>query len=164
MNRSMSTLTASSAPTAFGYIAIPRDPGREAANLEFARRYLSAIEASTDPTRGGAERTAGFFHPDVLQEEFPNRFVPAGARRDLAALKEAGERGRAVLQGQRYEVRAAYALADTVILEVLWVGQLALQIGALAAGQEMRAHFAVFLEFREGLIYRQRNYDCFEPF
>lgn len=156
----MSTLTASSAPTAFGYSA----PAREAANLELARRYLSAIEASTDPTRAGNDQQAGFFHPDVLQEEFPNRFVPTGAKRDLAALKEAGERGRTVLQGQRYEVRAAYALADTVILEVLWVGTLALGIAGLTAGQEMRAHFAVFLEFRDGLIYRQRNYDCFEPF
>jgi ketosteroid isomerase-like protein len=149
---------------AFSYSEVSRDPGRETANLELARRYLSAIEASTDPTRAGGEQAADFFHPDVLQEEFPNRFVPTGAKRDLAALKEAGARGRAVLQGQRYEVRAAYALADTVILEVLWVGKLALQIGALTAGQEMRAHFAVFLEFRDGLIYRQRNYDCFEPF
>jgi hypothetical protein len=26
----------------------------------------------------------------------------------------------------------------------------------------MKAFFAVFLEFREGKIIRQRNYDCFE--
>jgi hypothetical protein len=37
-------------------------------------------------------------------------------------------------------------------------------IGQLQPGQEMRAHFAVFLEFRDGRIRRQRNYDCFEPF
>ena len=137
----------------------------ETANLETARRYLAAIEASTDPERSestpGAER---FFAPDVVQEEFPNRIVPNGARRDLAALREGAERGRAVLRAQRYEVKAAYASGDTVILEVLWVGTLRVAIGALAAGDEMRAHFAVFLEFRDGLIYRQRNYDCFEPF
>ena len=34
----------------------------------------------------------------------------------------------------------------------------------LAAGAEMRAHFAMFLDFDGGLIRRQRNYDCFEPF
>jgi len=27
----------------------------------------------------------------------------------------------------------------------------------------MRARFAVFLDFRDGKITRQRNYDCFEP-
>jgi ketosteroid isomerase-like protein len=28
----------------------------------------------------------------------------------------------------------------------------------------MRAHFAVFIELRDGKIAEQRNYDCFEPF
>ena len=156
---------AASAPTAFGVRGVPRDPEREATNLEIARRYLAAIEASTSTTLtdepGGADV---FFAPDVIQEEFPNRFLPAGARRDLADLRAAAERGRAVLGGQRYHVRAAYAVGDTVILEVLWVGILAVSVGTLAAGQEMRAHFAVFLEFRDGKIVRQRNYDCFEPF
>ena len=47
---------------------------------------------------------------------------------------------------------------------MLWVGTLAVAIGTLAAGDEMRAHFGVFLTFRDGLIVQQRNYDCFEPF
>ena len=51
-----------------------------------------------------------------------------------------------------------------MILEVLWAGTLAIPVGSLAAGDEMRAHFAVFIELRDGRIYRQRNYDCFEPF
>lgn len=161
----MTQPSATFAPTAFGAQITQRNPDREAANLEIARRYLAAIEASTDTTStneaGGAD---AFYAPDVVQEEFPNRFVPTGARRDLAALRAAAERGQAVLSGQRYHVRAAYAVDETVILEVLWVGILAIAVGTLAAGQEMRAHFAVFLEFRDGKIVRQRNYDCFEPF
>jgi ketosteroid isomerase-like protein len=132
-------------------------------NIETARRYLAAIEASTAES-GDPDGAAAFYHPDVVQEEFPNRFVPNGARRDLAALREAAARGRTVLRGQRYEVKHAYASGDTVILEVLWVGTLAVPVGSLAAGDEMRAHFAVFMEFRDGRIWRQRNYDCFEPF
>jgi hypothetical protein len=27
----------------------------------------------------------------------------------------------------------------------------------------MRARFAVFLDYRDGMIVQQRNYDCFEP-
>ena len=160
----MTSPTASEAPHAFGSLAKKeRNPEREAANLEIARRYLAAIETSTtaDPETPGAEQ---FFAPDVVQEEFPNRLVPNGARRDLAALREGAVRGRAVLSAQRYEVKAAYASGDAVILEVLWVGTLRIPIGTLAAGQEMRAHFAMFLELRDGLIVRQRNYDCFEPF
>jgi ketosteroid isomerase-like protein len=41
---------------------------------------------------------------------------------------------------------------------------LGVPVGALTPGAEMRAHFAVFLDFRDGKIVRQRNYDCFEPF
>ena len=29
---------------------------------------------------------------------------------------------------------------------------------------EMTAHFAQIFECKDGKIYRQRNYDCFEPF
>lgn len=140
-------------------------PTRQGANLETARRYLAAIEASTSPNADANSVDAStFFTRDVIQEELPNRFVPSGARRDLTALRDAAERGKRVLRGQRYEVRRSYAIDDTVILEVFWVGVLAVPVGTLAAGDEMKAHFAVFLEFRDGLIHRQRNYDCFEPF
>ena len=40
---------------------------------------------------------------------------------------------------------------------------LAIPLGTLPAGGEMRARFAVFLQFRDGKIVSQRNYDCFEP-
>ena len=161
----MTQHTATAAPRAFGHRSAPRDTEREAANLETARRYLAAIEASTSPNANpsDADPTA-YFTPDVVQEELPNRLVPTGARRDLAAMREGAERGRRVLQGQRYEVQRAYAVGDVVILEVFWVGALAVPIGTLQPGQEMKAHFAVFLEFRDGRICRQRNYDCFEPF
>ncbi len=79
-------------------------------------------------------------------------------------MQEAGERGRRVLQGQRYEVRTAIANGPEVALEVLWVGILAVPVGKLKVGDEMRAHFGVFLTFRDGRIVRQRNYDCFDPF
>jgi ketosteroid isomerase-like protein len=49
------------------------------------------------------------------------------------------------------------------MLEVIWTGTLAVRIPTLAAGAEMCAHFAVFLDFRDGKIAAQRNYDCFDP-
>ena len=154
--------SAASSPVAFGHHREGAVGEHEVANLETARLYLAAIEESTS---GGAESKADeFFAPNVEQIEYPNRLMPNGATRDLAELKAAAERGRKVLKGQRYEVRAAYAMRDTVILEVLWAGMLAIGVGNLAPGDEMRAHFAVFLEFREGRIVRQRNYDCFDPF
>jgi ketosteroid isomerase-like protein len=44
------------------------------------------------------------------------------------------------------------------------VGLLAVAVGTLAIGDEMRANFGVFLTFRDGRITRQRDYDCFQPF
>lgn len=127
-------------------------------NLEIARRYLAAIE------RGATGETlAAFFAPDVVQEEFPNRLVPQGARRDLAALLDGAERGQKVLSAQRYEVQNELASGNFVVLEVIWLGTLAIPIGSLAIGDNMRAHFAVFIEFRDGKIIAQRNYDCFDP-
>jgi len=148
--------TATSAPEAF---ASTLPPGEERSNLERARLYLAAIEAGPD-----AGNPFAFLAPDIVQIEYPNQFVPKGAERDLAAMREAGERGRRVMRGQRYEVHTAIAQGAEVALEVVWVGTLAIDIGTLAAGSEMRAHFGVFLTFRDGLVVRQRNYDCFDPF
>lgn len=131
----------------------------EVANVRTARRYLDAISAGAP-----WEEVAAFYTEDVVQEEFPNRLVPAGARRTLADLESGAARGRTVLTGQRFDVRNAVASGDQVALEVLWTGTLAVPIGSLAPGDEMRAHFGVFLEFRGGRIAAQRNYDCFDPF
>ncbi|HKB34942.1 MAG TPA: nuclear transport factor 2 family protein, partial [Gemmataceae bacterium] len=78
-------------------------------------------------------------------------------------LLEAGERGKKAMRSQRYEILGAVAGGDTVALEVRWTGTLAVPLGSLPAGGEMRARFAMFFEFKGGKIWRVRNYDCFEP-
>ena len=130
----------------------------ETENVELARRYLEAIEAGAT-----GDELADFFASDVVQEEFPNRLVPRGARRDLIAILDAAARGRAAMAGQSFRILHAVADGDHVALEVEWVGTTAVPIGELPAGGEMRARFAVFLEYRDGKIAAQRNYDCFEP-
>jgi ketosteroid isomerase-like protein len=56
------------------------------------------------------------------------------------------------------------AAGNQVAVEARWTATLAVPFGNIPAGGEMRARFAIFLEFRDGLIVRQRNYDCFDPF
>ena len=127
-------------------------------NVELAKRYLEAIEAGAT-----GDELADFFAPDAVQEEFPNRLVPMGARRDLTAILDAAARGRAAMAGQSFRILHAVADGDQVALEIEWVGTTAIPIGDLPAGGEMRARFGVFLEYRDGKIAAQRNYDCFEP-
>ena len=130
----------------------------QSTNLETVRRYLTAIE------QGATGATlAAFYAPEVVQEEFPNRLVVNGARRDLAAILEGAERGQKVISAQTYEIRNAVEQGNSVALEVLWTGTLAIPFGSLAVGDKMRAHFAVFIELRDGKIVAQRNYDCFDP-
>ena len=124
-----------------------------------ARDYLAAIG------RGDAgEALRRFFTADFEQIEYPNALNPKGQRSDLASALERSERGKKVLTSQRFEVLDAIASGDRVALETEWTGVLAIPVASLPAGGEMRAHFAMFLDFRDGRIARQRNYDCFQPF
>ena len=128
-------------------------------NTEIAKAYLKAIEDDA-----GFEVLSRFFADDVVQQEFPNQLVKAGATRTLADLRAAAERGKSVVEWQKYEVRNAIEAGDWVALEVTWRAALKIPVGSLPAGGVMKANFGVFLQFRDGRIIRQHNYDCFDPF
>jgi len=52
------------------------------------------------------------------------------------------------------------ASGDKVALEIHWRGALAVPFQTIPKGGQMRAHFAAFLEFKDGKIVSQRDYDC----
>jgi hypothetical protein len=62
---------------------------------------------------------------------------------------------------QIYKIMNEIAAGDRVGLEVEWVATLAVPFGSLPVGGRRRSS-QVFIEFRDGKIVRQRNYDCFE--
>jgi len=126
--------------------------------LAVAHEYLAALE---NGEAGDALRR--FFTSDFVQIEYPNALNPKGQRSDLAEVVTRSEKGRQILRSQRYAIENAVASDDSVALEVEWTGVLAIPLAGLPAGGEMHAHFGVFLDFRDGKIARQRNYDCFEP-
>tara|TARA_B100000965_G_C19273800_1_gene618469 strand:+ start:250 stop:645 length:396 start_codon:yes stop_codon:yes gene_type:complete len=105
-----------------------------------------------------------FYDENVIQIEYPNLLTKNLTERDLRALKEASEKGAQVLKSQSFELIKAYECGDTVIIEAKWTGVLAIPIGKLSIGDEMKAHFAQFFDFKNNRIIRQRNYDCFENF
>jgi len=115
-------------------------------NLAIARRFLEALESGAE---GGA--LAEFFTEDVVQEEFPNRLSPIGVHRDLKAVLDSAKILNSIVDG------------DSVALEVFWSGYLAVPVDTLPGDSEMRAHLSIWLEFRDGKICRQHNYDCFDP-
>jgi ketosteroid isomerase-like protein len=125
-------------------------------HLDTARHYLKAIEA------GDAESVLSLFSPDAILEQLPNLIYPTGLRTTISEVPAAFEKGRKIFSRQTYEITNEAATGNLVALEVLWTGMLTIPFGTLTAGSEMRCHSAMFLEFRDGRIVAQRNYDCFD--
>jgi hypothetical protein len=128
-------------------------------HLAIANDYVRALE-------GGAtgEALARFLHPEVTHYDLPNRFDPSGKITDRAGMLAAAERGQRVMRRQRYDILSSVAQGDIVVLELDWIGKLALPMGNIPAGGEMHARIATFLEFQDGLIVLQRDYVCYDPF
>lgn len=124
-----------------------------------ARAYIAAVE-------GGAvgDDLAAFYHPDVVQHEFPNRLVPSGAARELDDILRGAESGSKLMERQIYDIHTITEVGDRVILEYTWTGYPRTPVGTVRPGEAMRARICQVIEYEDGLIIRQRNYDCFEPF
>jgi ketosteroid isomerase-like protein len=119
--------------------------------------YLRAIESHE------LDQVARWLHPEVVVVEHPNRISPAGKSYDHAALREAGERGKALMANERYEVRAMIVEGDRAAVQIAWSGTLGVAAGPLPAGHVMRAQICSIIELRDGKIWRQEQYDCFVP-
>ena len=120
-------------------------------NLEKVKLYLKSIE------NGDFAYIADLFSPDAIVEQLPNRLYPNGIRSGASKMAEAFEKGRKLLSSQSYELRSCVGDGDKVSVEVLWTGTLAISFGSLAAGSQMRAHSAMFFQFKDGQIISQRN-------
>ncbi len=128
---------------------------RSATHVQKARRLLEALE------RFDRDAVAALYAEDVEQIEMPNRLKPEGDRRGRAQMLSDLERSKSILRSQKYDVTNAVGEGSLVVVEYQWSCVLAVPMGSLAAGDPLRGNCAVSFEFRDGLIVRQRNYDCF---
>lgn len=125
--------------------------------LQIAKDFIKAVEG-----RKSFDEVCQFYHPDILQIEYPNSITKKIKIRNLQDLKDTAEQGRKVLQEEHYEIVNSYVCDKTVILEVTWRGISAVAIGKAPPGTQIKAYFTQFFEFKDNKIFRQRNYDCFE--
>lgn len=131
----------------------------EQSNLAAVEAFFAALQNGVAP-----DELSRFYAEDVVQEEFPNAFLPQGARRGLTELREAAARGNAAMASQTFEILNTVARGNTVVVESDWTGTLAVDLSEQTpAGSRMRARFAQIFEFADGKIVAQRNYDCFFP-
>src|SRR5215212_2643864 len=108
--------------------------------------YLRAIESHD------LDHVATFMHDDIQVIEHPNKLNPSGATYDRAALRLAGERGAALLASERYEVRAMTCEGERIVAQIAWSA-------TLKDGRVMRAEICSVIELRNGLVWRQEQYD-----
>ena len=127
--------------------------------LTIAKNYLKALKAG----KTGKE-LALFFHPDVIQAELPNRLNPKGVTSNLDQILERAEKSKKLLKAQNFEITEAVINEDTVAMQVTWTGVVATSVGTISTGQTMKGHFAMFLQFQNGQIIKQTNYNCFDDF
>lgn len=128
-------------------------------NLELAIEFIKAVSEGKM-----GEELNNFYDEAAIQIEYPNLLTKKIIERNLESIKDASIKGQQVISRQNYEIVKAYSCGDTVIIEAIWTGRLAIPLGKLKAGDEMKAYFAQIFEFRDGKIAKQRNYDCFENF
>jgi len=128
-------------------------------NVATAMQYVKAVENGAT-----GEALSKFLHPEVTHYDLPNRFNPAGKVSDLAGMLAAAERGQSVLRSQKYDVLSSLEQGDTVVLEIDWIGKLAIPMAGIPAGGELHARIATFLELQDGLVILQRDYVCYDPF
>ena len=129
--------------------------------------YIPTIESYFRDIEKGitANFVEKYYAPDATQTEQPNLLTPHGTVYKVADIKKGTlTGGKGILSSQRIDISKIYQSGHTVIAEALWIGTLALPIGQIPIGGQMKAHITRIFEFENGKIVRQRNYDCFEPF
>ena len=115
---------------------------------ELVTAYIRAIESHD------LDDVARRLHDDVTVVEHPNKLNPAGKTYDKAAIRAAGERGAAVLESERYDVRGMIVEGDRASVQTVWTG-------VLKNGATMTAQICSVIEVKDGKIWRQEQYDCF---
>jgi ketosteroid isomerase-like protein len=101
--------------------------------------------------------------PAIMQRELPNKLMPNGAERDLAAVLAGFASGKRVVREQRYQVKRAIEQGDHVAVEVHWSARLQVPVLGKQPGDLLEAAFAIFVTLKDGRIVAQTNYDCFLP-
>jgi len=127
--------------------------------LQIAHDYVKAIESGAT-----GEAVGRFLHPEITHYDLPNRFNPSGKISDRKAMQAAAERGQKVMRSQKYDILSSVEQGDVLVLEIDWIGKLAISVAGIPAGGEMHARIATFLEFQDDLIILQRDYVCYDPF
>ena len=127
---------------------------------ETIERFLELLERFS----ADASDYRTVLHPEIEQTEYPNQLTDRTVVSDFSRLMERIPNGKRLLREQKYDIRRIHETDESLIAEVDWTAIVAADAGPFRAGQALTAYICAVFDFKDGKIYRQRNYDCFERF
>lgn len=128
--------------------------------IETVKAYFSLLEKFISETSA----YASLLHPEMSATVFPNLITPQTVVHKLPEIGKGIEAGRGMLKEQYYEIGNTFEQGDALVVEAKWTGTMKISVGKLKENQLLIAHICFVFEFKEDKIFRQRNYDCYEPF
>ncbi|PJJ52897.1 nuclear transport factor 2 family protein [Hymenobacter chitinivorans] len=129
--------------------------------LTVVTAYFDLVDSfTTDPAA-----YAAVLHPDVVQTEYPNALYKTMQRRTFSDIIDNLRIGRELLHDPHFEVQRTQLCADdTLIVEGHWQATVLSDVMDLARGQRLASQLCLVFEFKDGKIFRQRRYPCYEAF
>ena len=127
--------------------------------IESIKKYFQLLQwFNTDTNEYKA-----VFHMGIEQLEYPNLIIPNMRQRSFTNILEGTAAAKKILAFQHFEPVHFFESGDHMIAEYVWTAELKLKVGRMKQGQVLKAHICSVFEFRDEKIYRQRNYDCYDP-
>ncbi|MCG6168230.1 nuclear transport factor 2 family protein [Leptospira sp. FAT2] len=103
-------------------------------------------------------------HPEIQQIEYPNALTKTVTVSNWEDIFRRMPAGKNLLKRQVFRMQSYLENGDTVVVEAEWEATVKTDLGPFKTDQNLKAYFCMIFEFKENKIYRQKNYDCFEPF
>jgi hypothetical protein len=128
--------------------------------IELIKKYFHLVENFRTDSAVYEE----ILHPHIIQTEYPNLVTKQVKSRSLEGLVNGAKAGKQLLSAQKFEIIGMLAGTGHLTVELQWHGTVALDIASFRKGQVLTAYICTIFEFKDGKIFRQRNYDCYEPF
>jgi len=124
------------------------------------QQYFDLVQAfSIDPAA-----YATVLHPQVEQLEYANDLNRKPTSRSFEEILMNLRVGRELLRDPAFTVRHTHVGPQgTVIVEGRWEATALSDVGPVVRGQRVASELCLVFEFKDGKIYRQRRYPCYEP-
>ncbi|RHX84907.1 nuclear transport factor 2 family protein [Leptospira stimsonii] len=103
-------------------------------------------------------------HPEIEQIEYPNALTKSITVSRFEDLMRRMPAGKNLLKEQTFQIRQYLEKENTAVVEADWEATVRSDIGPFRENQNLKAYLCMIFEFKDEKIFRQKNYDCFEPF